>query len=47
MVSPLLARSPSGTTMVRPLTTGSSSFDPAEGALDQGFYADITFGIDW
>jgi hypothetical protein len=29
------------------LTTGAASFDPAEGALDQGFYADVTFGIDW
>ena len=36
------------------LTTGAESatspfnrFDPAEGALDQGFYADITFGINW
>ena len=36
------------------LTTGAESatspfnrFDPAEGALDQGFYADITFGLNW
>jgi hypothetical protein len=36
------------------LTTGAESatspfnrFDPAEGALDQGFYADITFGLSW
>ena len=29
------------------LSTGAGNFDPAEGALDQGFYADITFGIDW
>jgi len=29
------------------LTTGAANFDPAEGALDQGFYADITFGFDW
>lgn len=29
------------------LSTGASTFDPAEGALDQGFYADFTFGLDW
>lgn len=29
------------------LTTGAPAFDNAEGALDQGFYADVTFGIDW
>lgn len=29
------------------LTTGAAAYDPADGALDQGFYADITFGIDW
>jgi hypothetical protein len=29
------------------LTTGARFFDPAEGALDQGFYADVTVGIDW
>ena len=29
------------------LTTGSQSFDRASGALDQGFFASVTFGIDW
>lgn len=29
------------------LTTGAEGFDPSEGALDQGFYADFTLGIDW
>ncbi|MFT7537063.1 MAG: hypothetical protein ACI85K_003019, partial [Hyphomicrobiaceae bacterium] len=33
------------------LTTGASDFTPpfdrTEGALDQGFYADFTFGLDW
>ncbi len=29
------------------LTTGADGFDRTEGALDQGFYADVTFGINW
>ena len=29
------------------LSTGAEGFDPSEGALDQGFYADFTIGIDW
>ncbi len=29
------------------LSNGASAFDPIEGALDQGLYADVTFGIDW
>ncbi|MGK0156140.1 MAG: hypothetical protein ACI9SE_003107 [Neolewinella sp.] len=29
------------------LSSGASNFDPVEGALDQGFYADFTFGLDW
>lgn len=29
------------------LTTGAQNFDRIRGALDQGVYADITFGIDW
>ena len=29
------------------LTTGSQNFDRASGALDQGFFASVMFGIDW
>lgn len=29
------------------LTTGAAGFDRSEGALDQGFFADITFGINF
>ena len=29
------------------LETGARNFDETEGALDQGFYVDLTLGIDW
>ena len=29
------------------LSTGSENFDRTSGALDQGFFASVTFGIDW
>ncbi|MGC6489043.1 MAG: DUF6268 family outer membrane beta-barrel protein [Planctomycetota bacterium] len=29
------------------LETGASNFDTTEGALDQGFYVDVTVGVDW
>lgn len=29
------------------LETGATNFDRAEGALDQGFFVDVTLGIDW
>jgi len=29
------------------LTNGAAGFNEVEGALDQGFFASVSFGIDW